>query len=153
MPTTSVEPSNNPTPSPSNIPTANPTASPTLLPSMTPSKSPTFAPTPTPPPVTGVVTCNGQTHPSGGQQTQTYAVNLGGSKGRISIWYYMYSILDQLEVFYEGNLIFCTGGLVSGSQTHYRDIDGKATVLYVKITAPRSGGTAWQFRISCPNTR
>ena len=59
----------------------------------------------------------------------------------------MYGVPDQMEVIYEGQVIFTTGGLVSGSQTITRYIDGTDTVLYVRMTAPNFG-TGWRFRIS-----
>ena len=61
----------------------------------------------------------------------------------------MYGIPDQLELMYEGATIFSTGGLVSGSRTITRLIDGDDEFMYVKITATNSG-TAWDFTLTCP---
>lgn len=86
---------------------------------------------------------------SGGQSTQTFVVALDRSEGELTLTYQMYRIPDQLDLIYEGNTIFTTGGLVSGSQTITRNIDGDAEEILVKITAPNSG-TAWNFQLECP---
>jgi hypothetical protein len=86
---------------------------------------------------------------SGGQQTTTYTVLLDRSRGKLNLYYEMYTIPDRLDLIYEGATIFTTGGLVSGSQTIQRDIDGDAKEILVRITAPNSG-TAWNFSIDCP---
>lgn len=86
---------------------------------------------------------------SGGQQTTTYTILLDRSQGKLNLYYQMYSIPDRLDLIYEGTTIFTTGGLVSGSQTIQRDIDGDAKEILVRITAPNSG-TAWVFSIDCP---
>lgn len=46
----------------------------------------------------------------------TYAIGTAGPTS-FSVAYAMYSIPDQLEVFYEGALVATTGGVVSGSAT------------------------------------
>ena len=86
---------------------------------------------------------------SGGQSTQTFIVGLDRSKGDLTLSYEMYRIPDRLDLIYEGNTIFTTGGLVSGSRTITRTIDGDAEQILVKITAPNSG-TAWRFTLDCP---
>ena len=55
---------------------------------------------------------------------------------------------DGMEVFYDGNLIYTTNGLVSGEKTIPYYINSRDTMLYVRMTAPNYG-TAWKFAISC----
>ena len=86
---------------------------------------------------------------SGGQQTTTYVVALDRSSGDITLVYEMYSVPDQLELIYEGDVIFTTGGLVSGSRTVTETIDGEEKSVLVRITAPEES-TVWDFSISCP---
>jgi len=86
---------------------------------------------------------------SGGQSVQTFYVSLDGSQGNIVLTYEMYRIPDKLELIYEDQTIFTTGGLVSGSRTVNLSIDGDEEFILARITAPNSG-TAWNFQIDCP---
>jgi hypothetical protein len=86
---------------------------------------------------------------SGGQGTSIYLVNLKNNKGVFKLSYNMYSVPDQLEAIYEDNVIFTTGGLVSGSREVKLSIDGLSKQLEILITAP-SSGTGWNFGVSCP---
>lgn len=86
---------------------------------------------------------------SGGQTIQSFYVALDSSRGYVTLTYEMYGIPDQLELMYEGATIFSTGGLVSGSRTITRLIDGDDEFMYVKVTATNSG-TAWDFTLTCP---
>ena len=81
--------------------------------------------------------------------SQTYQIVLTGStSGTISIYYQMYSIPDMIEVYYESQVVFTTGGMVSGSQTVYRNISGTDDIVYVLMNAPNPG-TGWNFRVGC----
>lgn len=93
--------------------------------------------------------CSDGVTQSGGQQTTTYTILLDRSQGKLNLYYQMFTNPDRLDLIYEGTTIFTTGGLVSGSQTIERDIDGDAKEILVRITAPNSG-TAWIFSIDCP---
>ncbi len=62
----------------------------------------------------------------------------------------MYSIPDRLEVkSSDGQTLFTTGGLVSGSDTVQVTYSG-GRMVYVTVTAPTSG-TAWDYTIGCPS--
>ena len=81
--------------------------------------------------------------------SQTYQIVLTGStSGTISIYYQMYTIPDMIEVYYESAVVFTTGGMVSGSQTVYRQISGTDDIVYVLMNAPNPG-TGWNFRVGC----
>ena len=115
---------------------------------------PTSSPTPAPftftnPPVQGTFACDTVVD-SGGQITQDYKIVFTGTTytGNIEIWYYMYSVPDQIIVLYEGKTVFTTGGLVSGSQTVTRFIDGKTDFAIVMMVAVNPG-TGWNFNIGC----
>ncbi len=57
------------------------------------------------------------TQRSGGQGVTTLNVGLKKTSYTFDVSYQMYTIPDKLELFYEGNVIFTTGGLVSGRRT------------------------------------
>jgi len=139
-----------PTASPTESPTASPTNAPTDSPTGAPTTSPTDYPTASPIAIDGVRPCGFINYSmQGGQSyTQTYEVDLQGNTGWINIWYYMYQNPDQMRVFYDGQLIYTTGGLVPGEKTIPYYIDGRSNKLYVEMYAPNLG-TAWQFKISC----
>ena len=89
---------------------------------------------------------------SGGQGFTSFTVELFKNRGTIQVFYEMYSIPDELNVYYEGSTIFSTGGLVSGSTTvsvPYGSDDSTSTVVTVEVNAPRSG-TAWIVSVTCP---
>ena len=74
------------------------------------------------------------------------------TQGVITVSYQMYSIPDRLNVYYEGNQIFTTGGLVSGTRTEsvsYGSSSSTNTFVTVEIDAPNAG-TAWDVSVSCP---
>ncbi len=73
-----------------------------------------------------------------------------------SVSYNMFSIPDQLDVFFEGSQIATTGGLVSGTGTLSTDvvaspdffgsIDPSVTIRVIGNSDP---GTAWNYTSSC----
>jgi hypothetical protein len=69
--------------------------------------------------------------------------------GTFPVSYEMYTIPDQLFIDYEGQRIFDTGGLVSGSGTADVTYSGTSTIIQVTINAPNSG-TAWDVFVGCP---
>lgn len=107
---------------------------------------PPVTPTPTPPPVA----CS-QLVSSGGQG-ETFTDTELGMTGPTSfqLYYEMYNIPDQLQVIYEGVVIFDTVGLVSGGTTTTVTVPaGSATTVTVRLYAPNSG-TAWDYIVYCP---
>jgi hypothetical protein len=89
---------------------------------------------------------------SGGQGFRTYAINLNKTYGTFTFYYEMHDIPGQTDIYYEGSLIYTTGGLVSGSQSvpiTFGSTKSKDTAITVKVMAPNNG-TAWMFSVSCP---
>lgn len=130
-------------------PSQTPTPSPTLTPSPTPSPSFTAVPTATPPPGTPGPACNVPTT-SGGAGTTTTVHNLNRTGGTFRIQYNAFTAPDQFEIFYEGALIFTTGGPVLGAGS--ADVSygpGTSTFITVVVTSG-AGSTRWTYTITCP---
>jgi len=96
------------------------------------------------------VDCAGSTG-SGGQGTNfTDVVLLGSGAGTVNISYNMYSIPDQMDIYFNGNLVATTGGLVSGSgMLSFYYPGGGTNTCTVRMYAPNSG-TAWDYSVACP---
>lgn len=103
-------------------------------------------------PVTPPLACN-QTALSGGEGTTTTVHQLGiTGPTSFQLTYDMVFQPDQLEVFYEGNLIYTTGGFVSGTNTVTVNVPvGTATTVTVTVSAPEPG-TVWSYTVFCPAT-
>lgn len=86
---------------------------------------------------------------SGGRGTMMLEVNLGQTSGTFPLTYMMFGIPDALEVFYEGELIYTTGGPVTGTDTVEIEFNGSSPSVIVIITAPNAS-TAWRLLIGCP---
>jgi hypothetical protein len=70
--------------------------------------------------------------------------------GIFDAFYEMYTVPDSMVIEYEGNVIFTTGGLVSGSATIPVSY-GPGTSTRIKVTMTGSNsGTVWKARIDCP---
>lgn len=76
-------------------------------------------------------------------------VNLGKTSGKFSVTYMMFSIPDELEVFYEGELIFTTSGPVRGTDTVEIDFNGSESTVLIVVSAPNTS-TVWRLLIGCP---
>jgi hypothetical protein len=101
--------------------------------------------------INGVVDC-GVTQASGGQGTTFTTHILGNGAGQVNINYQMFSIPDQMDVFYDNVLVASTNGLVSGSSTlsfNYVYNPSKPNFCVIRMTAPNSG-TAWEYAAFCP---
>ena len=97
-------------------------------------------------------TCAAQcptTQQSGGQGTTTLNVDLMKTSGSFPVSYNMFNIPDGLDIFYEGQTIFSTNGLVSGSNSVMVSYNGSSTTVRVRISAPNPG-TAWDVSVGCP---
>lgn len=99
---------------------------------------------------TPVIACNNATTSGGDGVTETYH-ELGNTAGTAVISYNMYTQPDQIDVFYEGNLIATSGGLVSGTGSfniNWNPNPG-STQIMVRMTGS-SSGTAWDYFVQCP---
>lgn len=88
--------------------------------------------------------------PAGGAGTTETIHYLGPDAGRLDVNYTMYSVPDMMEIFYEGQLVATTGGLVSGNGTLSFFYPGppRATTCMIRVTGP--DGTAWTYTMNCP---
>ncbi len=95
--------------------------------------------------------CNVQAG-SGGQGTSFLTQNLGPDAGTVVVQYEMYTIPDQMEIYYEDNLVASTASLVSGGGNltfNYTPNPNGPFHCIIKMFAPNSG-TAWDFIAYCP---
>ena len=157
-----------PTPTPTQTPTSTTTltASPTPTRTVTPTQTPTATPYTI---ITGTGVCNIAVNGgSGGRGYFEYTIQLGSGTGSIPFTYNAYSVPDQFQVYYNGNLVIDTGfrgdssynaqlnalgypnvsGPGSGSSSFTKTSALPQTCLVV-ITAPLIG-TAWEFLVGCP---
>jgi autotransporter-associated beta strand protein len=89
---------------------------------------------------------------SGGSQENDNISDTGSTSGVVTVNYQMYSIPDQLEIYYGvfgqgGKLIASTGGLVSGTGT-LSAVYGPGNTSIIEIIVDRGGGlpgTAWTY--------
>lgn len=105
----------------------------------------TGVPTATPGPVSP---CNVGTV-SGGAGTTTTVHGLGRASGTFIFSWNAYSVPDKFEVFYQGAVIFTTGGFVSGSGSKAITYAGTDTKVTVVVTGS-STGTVWDYIVNCP---
>ena len=89
------------------------------------------------------------TQRSGGQGLTVLKIDMLRPSGTFPVSYEMYTVPDGLSIEYEGNIIFSTGGLVSGSSSANVNFDGTSTIVTVTIDAPLDG-TAWDVFVGCP---
>lgn len=88
---------------------------------------------------------------SGGTGEFFQTQRLGNIPGTVSIVYDMYSVPDQLEVYYNNVVIASTGGLVSDDGVIYFNwvpVGGNLDVI-IRLYAPNSS-TSWWYNLNCP---
>ncbi len=71
------------------------------------------------------------------------------TSGTFPVQYQMYGIPDQLTIEYEMDILFDTGGLVSGASSASVSFSGSSKIITVTINAPLDG-TAWDVYVGCP---
>jgi len=85
---------------------------------------------------------------SGRQGIFTNVYDLG-KPGSFTFRYNAFNIPDQFQVFADGDLLFDTGGKVSGQRTVTLSASCLSTIIRVVVTADLSG-TAWNYTVGCP---
>ncbi len=92
---------------------------------------------------------NANRNASGGELEDRFSVDTGATSGLITITYDMFSIPDDLRIYYDGVLIFDTG-LVSGSKTITVPYGpGLSTVVEIVMNEGNGvPGTAWTYTLS-----
>lgn len=87
----------------------------------------------------------------GEQGTFSFNISFGTATGNCGIIYDAYTVTDQFELWYDGEIVATTGGLVSGQGTlEFEKTTEFPTAATVVVTAPNSG-TAWEISGICPN--
>jgi hypothetical protein len=90
---------------------------------------------------------------SGGQGKTSTQHELGSSSGKVVIEFDMKNIPDEIKVYYDGQLVASSSGLVSGYnklQWFYDAKTNKPTYCIVEISAP-GDNTEWEYVLGCPN--
>lgn len=60
-----------------------------------------------------------------------------------------YSVPDEFIIKYEGNVVYTTGGQVSGGASITVNLPaGTSTQIEVTVNGP--SGTAWDYTVNCP---
>ena len=131
-------------------------------PSDQPSEAPSYQPTVSPTVQVSVFPLDSDirdepcdtTQESGGAGTSVLSFDVLQSQGSFRVFYDMFSIPDGLEINYEGQTIFTTGGLVPNSGDHVVTLPagGTSTTVTAILTAPNSG-TAWELFVGCASRR
>jgi hypothetical protein len=96
------------------------------------------------------VPCDALTE-SGGEGTYTNNHWLGSLPGVIVISYEMLNQPDEMNVYYNGQLVASTGGFVSGRGTlsfNYEAIPGEPEYCVVEMKAPEPR-TLWSYVLNC----
>ena len=78
---------------------------------------------------------------------------LGDKSGVVGVVYNMIDAKDMMEVYYDGELVGSTNGLVSGTGTiswNYEAEKGKPTRFMVKLTPGPDPHTEWDYKLICP---
>lgn len=95
----------------------------------------------------------GVTLVSGGVGDTTNTHYLGTTPGWVRLDYEMYTVQDQAQLIYDGEIIDDTGGVVSGQGSlyfFYLATPGKPRSIDVRIFAP-DPITQWNYVLRCPD--
>jgi hypothetical protein len=115
-----------------------------------PPRQQAIAPQPRAVPPPGSLPCNVDTA-SGGQGVTRNRHFLGSQSGPVSIRYDMKTIPDQMNVYYQGQMVASTGQMTSGRGSinfNFQPRGGDNTVM-VEIVGPNRG-TSWNYVVNCP---
>ena len=105
-------------------------------------------PPPSPPPNT--LQC-GQINDTGGGRRTEKNHEMGSNPGRVAIEYNMMSQPDQMDVYYQNQMLATTKGLVSGSgklEFNYSPVGGN-TIIKVVVSS-NTDSTQWTYLVKCP---
>jgi hypothetical protein len=98
----------------------------------------------------GTEQCNSMVN-AGGESSETIAVNMGKTSGTFDFQWNMYTVPDQMIVYYQGQKLFDTG-CVSGTGSMSLTYGGSSQQITVDVNADctQQGSTSWQFQVGCP---
>jgi hypothetical protein len=98
------------------------------------------------------LSCNAGQQVAGGDTADSRYFEMGTTAATFQFDYDTYSIQDQIQIIYEGNVIFDTS-CVGASGTVYPSYSGSTSVIQVNVIPNCSGGTsgtAWVYQVYCP---
>lgn len=101
--------------------------------------------------ITNPAPCHGTYEPKEGSGAQEMIHDFGSKAGQAIIEYQMWSVGDRMDVFYGGNLVATTGGIVSGEGSlswNHQPVDGN-TLVTIRVTS-NTDDTGWVYQITCP---
>ena len=90
---------------------------------------------------------------NGTNEVTTDYYELGDKSGTVGVVYDMIEAKDMMEVYYDGELVGSTNGLVSATGTiswNYTAVKGKPTRFMVKLTPGPDPDTEWSYDLICP---
>lgn len=95
--------------------------------------------------------CNEQTI-AGGDTPDDRLIDIGRSRTTVDFSYETYSIKDNIQVYYRGQLAFSTGCVGASGTTAIKLTDNEST-LRVNVIPNCEGtvGTAWTYTVACSN--
>lgn len=102
-------------------------------------------------PIGPTIPCNTDVA-SGGQGYYENIHDLGSNSGSVIISYDFLTLKDRMDVYYQGELVASTYGLVNGKDTLRWDYEAKSNkVKFCKVvmSAPIIG-TGWNYVLGCP---
>lgn len=76
---------------------------------------------------------------------------MGSNPGRVAIEYNMMSQPDQMDVYYQNQMLATTKGLVSGTgklEFNYNPVGGDTTIKVV--VSSNTDSTQWTYLVKCP---
>ncbi|OBR67749.1 hypothetical protein A7K91_08420 [Paenibacillus oryzae] len=108
-------------------------------------------PPPPPPPPPNTLQCGLANNSGGGARTEKDH-EMGNKAGNVVITYDMYGVADQMDVYYQGQLLASTNGEVQNKGSlrfHYSPVGG-VTQIKVIMSSSAGAGTSWQYLVNCP---
>jgi hypothetical protein len=95
--------------------------------------------------------CNAGQQVAGDDTPDSRYFEMGTTHGSFQFDYETYSQEDQIQVIYQGGVIFDTG-CVGAHGTVYPSFNGQTTVIQVTVTPNCAGGTgtSWNYTVHCP---
>ena len=96
--------------------------------------------------------CDFESSKEGGQGQTVTKHDLGNSAGVVNISYHMLAAPDKMDVYYDGQLVASTNGLVQFDgflSFKYIPLMGKPNYCIVVMTAPEND-TQWNYTVNCP---
>ena len=89
----------------------------------------------------------------GTNETDVQYFDLGDKPGVVNVAYDMFEAEDMIEIYYDGEMVGSSGGLVSGKGLipwNYKAEKGRPTRFMVKMIPGPVTSTEWKYDLMCP---